>query len=123
MKKSKLRKIIRESVKGLMNEQAANYDCSNRMCTPWGQQYVNHYPKWADPNASPSFQNANFADYRFRGGGGPCPASPGTWRWFDAIVLNPATVPIGPTAEPTAAVPAPTVVATAANSPDSKAFT
>ena len=96
MKKSQLRKIIRESLKGLMTEQLITTNCSNRLCVPksWGASQVNHYHKWADPTSVPSFQHANFADYRFRGGGGICGAPwPLSWRWFDAIVLNPATAP------------------------------
>ena len=106
MKKSQLRNIIRESIKGLITEQA-NYDCSNRLCSPSGPNMVNWH--WRDyfSIAANGHQNSNFAKYRYEHTGNisfcQSTSGPGNqWRWFDGIKLNPATNvnsgpgPIGP---------------------------
>ena len=93
MKKSELRNIIRESIKELMLTEQQNYNCSNRICSPFPPSLINHH-WWNFVDSANNMQNANFADYRYEHTGNIsyCQSTSGPghqWRWFDGIKLNP----------------------------------
>ena len=91
MKKTKLKNIIKESIKELMTEQQ-NYNCNDRKCSPFPPSLVNQH-WWNFADSANNMQNANFADYRYEHTGNIsyCQSDSGPghqWRWFDGITLS-----------------------------------